>query len=530
MVYSLAGQHIIFILNRLLSEVVVIHQALYRKWRSLTFDDVVGQSHITDTLKAQISRDKLSHAYLFTGTRGTGKTSCAKILARAVNCENPQNGEPCNKCPSCLGILSEQITDVSEIDAASNSRVDDVRAMLDEVAYTPASVKKRVYIIDEVHMLSVSAFNALLKTLEEPPAHVLFILATTEVHKLPATILSRCQRFDFKRISAFDIAKRLLKISQAENIPLSKEGADAIARLGDGSMRDSLSILERCAAADTELTEAAVNDILGLAGQEYALKVMSAVADKDIYTALSAFSECYRSGREAASLIDELSVLARDLMIIKTAPSAPADLLDMHYSKDKLAAIANAVDMGRMLYIIRLLSDFTARLRQSTDKRLEAEMCIMSMCADEPTAVCVQPQQSKAKTAAPKAAQPQSRVEKPQPIQAKPIPKGEDLSDKWSEIFAAAKPKLAKHVIALLSLCTVKISGGEVSVYSDGGMTNDVLKSPEKAILAEAAEQILGQPFRVGIKNENPDALSIGASLEKSLEEAERNGVRVEYS
>ena len=221
-----------------------MYQALYRKWRPQTFADVIGQQHITDTLRAQLQSGRLSHAYLFTGTRGTGKTTCAKILARAVNCEHPVNGDPCNECAACRGILDGSVLDVTEIDAASNNGVDNIRDLRDETRYTPAQVRKRVFIIDEVHMLSIGAFNALLKTLEEPPEHVLFILATTELHKVPATILSRCQRFDFRRIGAEDISRRLLDVAAGEGIALTEGAARLIARLADGAMRDALSMLD----------------------------------------------------------------------------------------------------------------------------------------------------------------------------------------------------------------------------------------------------------------------------------------------
>ncbi len=224
------------------------YQALYRKWRPKTFDDVIGQNHIINTLKNEIIENKTAHAYLFTGTRGTGKTSTAKIFSRAVNCQNPQNGNPCNECDICKGILNESILDVIEIDAASNTGVDNIREIIEQCRYAAASTKYKIYIIDEVHMLSESAFNALLKTLEEPPEHVKFILATTEVHKVPATILSRCQRFDFKTIDAFEIVEAMRKILLAENIEVENDALEYVAFLGDGSMRDSLSILDRCIA------------------------------------------------------------------------------------------------------------------------------------------------------------------------------------------------------------------------------------------------------------------------------------------
>ena len=244
----------------------IMYQALYRKYRPKTFDDVVGQEHITETLKKQVETGRLSHAYLFIGTRGTGKTTCAKILAKAVNCEHPVNGNPCNQCAACRGIDDGSILDVVELDAASNNGVDNVRALRDEAVFSPANVRKRVYIIDEVHMLSTSAFNALLKILEEPPAHLMFILATTELHKVPATILSRCQRFTFKRILPRDMEKHLLGIAQAEQIDLTPDGAEILARMANGALRDALSLLDQCRVAQGQLDSRAVLDILGLAG------------------------------------------------------------------------------------------------------------------------------------------------------------------------------------------------------------------------------------------------------------------------
>ena len=242
-----------------------MYQALYRKWRPKTFSEVIGQDHITQTLQRQVAEGRISHAYLFTGTRGTGKTTCAKILAKAVNCEHPEDGNPCGKCPSCQGIDSGLFLDVQELDAASNNGVDQVRALQDEAVYTPANVKMRVYIVDEVHMLTPAAFNALLKILEEPPEHLMFILATTEIHKVPATILSRCQRFSFRRIQPRDIARRLALVAKEEGIELEAGGVEIISRLADGALRDALSLLDQCAAAGGAIDAPAVLEVLGLA-------------------------------------------------------------------------------------------------------------------------------------------------------------------------------------------------------------------------------------------------------------------------
>ena len=263
------------------------YKALYRKWRPQTFDDVCGQSAITDILKYEVMNNKLSHAYLFCGSRGTGKTTCAKILAKAVNCLNPKNGSPCNECYACKSIDSGISTDVMELDAASNTGVDNVRNMKDEIAFTPSELKYRVYIIDEIHMMSISAFNALLKTLEEPPSYVIFILATTEFHKLPTTIVSRCQRFDFKRISSDIIIERLLAVAKSENIDITSDAARVIARISRGGMRDAISLLELCAGAHKTIDEKLVFETVGSGNRENAYKLIKAIGVADFDTIYS---------------------------------------------------------------------------------------------------------------------------------------------------------------------------------------------------------------------------------------------------
>ena len=284
-----------------------MYQALYRKWRPKAFADVIGQEHITETLRRQVAEGRTSHAYLFTGTRGTGKTTCAKILAKAVNCEAPVDGDPCGKCPSCVGIDSGGFLDVLELDAASNNGVDQVRALRDEAVYSPANVKKRVYIVDEVHMLSTAAFNALLKILEEPPEHLMFILATTELHKVPATILSRCQRFSFRRIRPEDAARRLSYVAEQESIDLRPDGAELLSRLADGALRDGLSLLDQCAAAGGTIDAAAVLDVLGLAGNLQTARLMELILSRDAQEALLLLDELYKGGKDMGAVLSELS-------------------------------------------------------------------------------------------------------------------------------------------------------------------------------------------------------------------------------
>lgn len=356
-----------------------MYQALYRKWRPLQFADVIGQKHITDTLKTQITTGRLSHAYLFSGTRGTGKTTCAKILARAVNCENTHDGDPCGVCQSCKSILDGSILDVVEIDAASNNGVDNIRDIRDETRYAPASVKKRVYIIDEVHMLSMGAFNALLKTLEEPPSHVLFILATTEIHKVPATILSRCQRFDFRRITPDDIAIRLKEVANAENINLTDGGAKLIARLADGAMRDALSMLDRTAECEI-VDENAVSRCIGILGSDDAVSLMHCIQFKDISGAVMRIGEAYDSGRELAGVFDQLLGLIRDMLLVKTSNGDVSEIISPAYSLQTVTELSQNIASSTLIAWSHILQESQSRLKYSANRRVEAELTIVRMC------------------------------------------------------------------------------------------------------------------------------------------------------
>ena len=357
-----------------------MYQALYRKWRPKTFSDVVGQEHVTETLQRQVAEGRLSHAYLFTGTRGTGKTTCAKILAKAVNCEHPENGNPCNKCSSCLGIESGGFLDVMELDAASNNGVDHVRALRDEAIYSPAQVKKRVYIIDEVHMLSIAAFNALLKILEEPPEHLMFILATTELHKVPATILSRCQRFAFRRILPREIVGRLNYIAEQESIDLRPDGAELLAHIADGALRDALSLLDQCAAAGGTIDSAAVLDALGLAGNLQTAQLMDCVLRRDTKAALLLLHRLYGSGKDVGAVLGELSALARDLLISKTAPEGGAALLTGGYDSQTMDGLLQQADSARLIAICTTLQRTAADMNVSVNRRTDAELCLLKLC------------------------------------------------------------------------------------------------------------------------------------------------------
>ncbi len=357
-----------------------MYLALYRKYRPRTFDDVISQEHVTTTLKNQIAGGCAGHAYLFTGSRGTGKTSCAKIFAMAVNCLDPKNGNPCLECERCREILDGTATDIVEMDAASNNGVDDVRQLRDEVAYTPVSCKYRVYIIDEVHMLSVPAFNALLKTLEEPPPHVKFILATTELHKVPATISSRCQRFEFRRVDAADSANRLLEVAEKENVSLDRDAAELIARLSDGGMRDALSVLDRCTAAEDHVTAKVVRDCAGVADNRHLAAFSEMIVGHDTAGCIRLLGELHKGSKDISIVIDELSGYYRDMMLCKTAPNDRDLLSALPDEQDELFRITAAYtleDILRCLTLLRQCSDDIGKVRQ---RRTLAEMCFVKMC------------------------------------------------------------------------------------------------------------------------------------------------------
>ena len=358
-----------------------MHQALYRKWRPKSFDEVYGQEHITSILKYEVANEKFSHAYLFCGSRGTGKTSCAKILAKAVNCLDTQDGSPCGKCSACLAIDSGSNTDVIEMDAASNNGVDNVRDIRDEVVYSPSSLKYRVYIIDEVHMLSTSAFNALLKTLEEPPEHVVFILATTELQKLPTTIISRCQRFDFRRISTEVLKNHLLRVAASEGIELEESAAVLLAKQAQGGMRDAISLLDLCAGNRERIDEELVNNTVGKIGRENMLRVVRAIAERDYETIFSAIDEVVQSSRDISVFWQDLISVYRDLLIVKISSNATA-YLDLTDSETKaLTSIAASFTIERLSYHCTMLQEAMSMMSSANAvRRISAELTLVKMC------------------------------------------------------------------------------------------------------------------------------------------------------
>lgn len=362
-----------------------MYHALYRKWRPLTFDDVVSQPHITTTLKNQIQSNKIAHAYLFTGSRGTGKTTCARIFAKSVNCANSKDGNPCLECEICRCADSESLTDIIEIDAASNTGVDDIRALKESAEFLPEQCRYKVYIIDEVHMLSINAFNALLKIMEEPPAHVIFILATTEVHKVPATIISRCQRFDFRRIRVEDIVSRLKYIADQEGIRLDDDAATLIAKISDGGMRDALSLLDQCIAYSETVDLKTVSDAAGIAGRDYLFNIIDGIFDGNITKVMETIASLYDMAKDMTRLCNELLEQMRNLMLIKAVPKNNM-VMCLPDEYKRLETIANKTDMGNILEKIEILSECNENLAKATSKRIELEMCMVKLCSVSNTA------------------------------------------------------------------------------------------------------------------------------------------------
>ena len=357
-----------------------MYQALYRKWRPQTFDQVVGQKHITETLKNQVRSGRLSHAYLFIGTRGTGKTTCARILAKAVNCEHPVDGNPCGVCPACRGITDGSVLDVVELDAASNNGVDNVRALREEAVFSPAAVKKRVYIIDEVHMLSTQAFNALLKILEEPPEHLMFILATTELQKVPATILSRCQRHSFKRIDTAVITDYLEYIAGQEGFTLEHNAAELIARLAEGGVRDALSLLDQCSASE-KIDLEAVYSAMGLAGNRRVAELLDRILRHETEAALKAFSGMWMDGKDPVSLLTELNNLLRDVLMMHVAPKGALELISGAFDTGTLREFAGRMTTEELLCAMNTLQRTLSSVKDAKNPKTAAELCLVSLCS-----------------------------------------------------------------------------------------------------------------------------------------------------
>ncbi|MBR3960636.1 MAG: DNA polymerase III subunit gamma/tau, partial [Clostridia bacterium] len=469
------------------------------KYRPLTFSDVVGQEHITKTLAGQLSSGKIFHAYLFTGTRGTGKTTCAKILAKAVNCQSPVNGDPCGECAACRAVQNGEVMDIVEIDAASNNSVDNIRELREQLQFTPANAKYRVYIIDEVHMLTISAFNALLKTLEEPPAHVIFVLATTEVHKLPATILSRCQRFDFKRIEPKKITERIKMVADKEDFQISDNAAFMIASIADGGMRDALSILDLCVAASKNVTEDVVTEVCGMAGDEYLLRFGDFIADKNSAAALYLINELYNNSVDMLRLLSDLVVHFRNLLIVKTVERAEKPIVCSSEHLAKLEQQANRFTIAEIMRNMRLLQDTTLKM-QSGNRRCELELALIKLCSPQ---LCSDFESLAARISALEKGGVQRVVQPP----VAPI-----ISEKSEEIPVRRKsePEVVPSPVKVEEAPVSEVEEEEIPLPTE---ENEIADFAESAPVA-SAEPISEQP---AIKNEEPAVGKLETAVWKSV-------------
>ena len=523
-----------------------MYQALYRKWRSRTFDEVVGQEHITTILKNQSAENKVSHAYLFCGTRGTGKTSCAKILAKAVNCLSPVNGNPCCECEACRSIDSGSATDVLEIDAASNNGVDNIRDLREELLYPPSLLKKRVYIIDEVHMLSGSAFNALLKTLEEPPEYVIFILATTELNEIPATILSRCQRYEFRRIDDASIEAHINRVASAEDISIDPQAASLIAKLADGGMRDALSLLESCTAGNTgkTITSEYVAQQLGVANNDSVAKLYSLIADGNIADSLELIDNLHRSAKNLSSLLDELIGMTRDLLMLKYSPANFAKT-GTYYSGTAeaiLKDVAKKCGMEKLLYFSTVLEDTQSRMsRYALNKKVLIELAVIRMCdlkLDDSNKALLARIAELEKRPAPA---PEVFEDIPAPTEEPPIPLTVDSAPAQPEAAAPVeKTEYAEKQIeeefeffaefieamsarsdlaSFVSKADVKLRGNTLIIRTDF-IGHSLLSKPDAIIaLNDAVRSATNKNIKIEIKQNNPVQDEMQTSLLDSLGE-----------
>ena len=522
-----------------------MYQALYRKWRPKSFSDVYGQPHVTKTLQSQLESGRISHAYLFTGSRGTGKTTCAKILSKAVNCLNPVDGNPCNECEICRGIENGSILDVIEIDAASNNGVDNIRDLREEANFTPVNAKYRVYIIDEVHMLSIGAFNALLKTLEEPPSHVIFILATTEIHKLPATILSRCQRFDFKRISPEDITARLVYVAENENVTLTENAAALIARIADGGMRDALSLLDRCFAMGNYIDEDAVSAAAGIAGTVHLFSFSEFVAKGDFTSALKLVSRLHNESCDIDSLCTELTLHFRNLMVAKTVKDCDGLIVCSKDELEKIKARAGELKLSKILGCIEILEKAAANIKNAVNKKIQLEAAVIKMCspvssgganeeleeriafleskinllaskktveAPKESAPAVYTPVAPAEEAkAPVKPEPEKQEEKAEPekpqekLPEPPAPSASVIDDgpfyNWSDVLEALK-KYDIPLFGILAGSSAVIKNGRVIINSENPTLFDfICADTHSRELARAIYDVLGQKMKIAVSN-----------------------------
>lgn len=534
-----------------------MYKALYRKYRPSTFDDVVSQPHITTTLRNQIVSGKTAHAYLFTGSRGTGKTTCARILAKALNCLHPVDGNPCLECEICRDAEENALSDIIEIDAASNNGVDDVRDLRDGAVYTAERCKYRIYIIDEVHMLTKEAFNALLKIMEEPPPHVKFILATTEIHKVLPTILSRCQRYDFRRILPKDITERLLYVAEQEHISLDPEAAELIAKTADGGMRDALSLLDQCIAFSENITLDIVSGAAGIAGREPVFDILEAAADCDAAKAIGVVDKLYGMSKDMQKLCDELIAQFRNVMVAKAVPENLDLLVCMPSELEKIKTLAGRLSIDEIMRKLEILQSCNERIARVSSKRVEMEMCLIKLCtADTPQNTSAGNGAANAELLAKIDMLEQRIMSQPAPV-AKAMPyvqpaaqvaskpqytpkqqtettdlskmRPEDFTneDRWQDIlekFAEICPSVNG---ALNGSYAVK-GGGYMLIYTENSFFLQLLRNKENAAkLQEAIRLVTGNVFSIRAKCVAP-AENCGDKLQSVLQKARDNNIPVE--
>lgn len=519
-----------------------MYLALYRKWRPRVFSDVVSQEHITRTLQNQIRTGRTAHAYLFTGSRGTGKTTCSKILAKAVNCLHPVDGNPCLECSACKGIEDGSILDVVEMDAASNNSVDDVRELRDEASYAPSVCKYRVYIIDEVHMLSTSAFNALLKIMEEPPPHVLFILATTEVHKVPQTIVSRCQQYDFRRIRPADSARRMLEISEQEEFTLEPDAAALIARLADGGMRDALSLLDQCAAFSDHIDLRTVADTAGIAGSEHLFALSGAILQKDAAAAISKVGELYDNAKGVDRLVSELIGHFRNVMLCKSVADPQNLIVCLPDEMERFMALAKALPLSRILEILAAFQRCLDALSRSGNKKVELEMTLIRLCASPEPAKAPPELAQRLEKLERQAAQTIAPAPPKAPVSEAPVPRpasdpaaegeGSRPMAQWEGLLGElSRSEPALYV--MLEGSRAYISGGIVLIESPNPMLKSLLLTDNiGAKLADVVEQTLGRRYRLRITKREPNAVSgqTESALDHILQKAKEQNIEVHES
>lgn len=556
-----------------------MYRVLYRKWRPAVFTDVSGQEHITSTLQNEVSSGRLNHAYLFTGSRGTGKTTCAKILAKAVNCLNPQNGNPCGECEICKGIDDGSILDIVEMDAASNRKIDDIRQIIDEVQFKPAKCKYRVYIVDEVHMLTTEAFNALLKTLEEPPEHVIFILATTEVHKLPQTIRSRCQRFDFHRIPPKAIADRVEYVVSQENAEITESAALMLASVADGALRDALSLLDSCLAVSSHIDEEVVRNAAGLVSKTYLFELATAIINKNPTKSLEIIDRLYSESKDMARLCDELVEHFRALMLIKTIKN-PRDILIMSDDEFEQAVTqSDYLSLADIVFYMDVLSRAYQRMGRGTGDRTELEMALVKLSATELdgtvealtarvtalekavkrgiTVNYVQPaQQSVQAEAAQSASVPNTQTEveepfaKPEPEHkkapvAKPAPEVKPVAQRasvnldelydnavpfarWVEVVDSLK-SVSRSIAAAFAGSTAYESGNYLLIDTNNELAFDLLRqNGRRAEIKQTLLELTGKNYSLGpYKRSTPKKVEKTDPLNSLVQSLEGSGVEI---